>query len=301
VDAHTADANDRPTALDDVRRYIDSSPSPFHAAATTTERLRRAGFAELDLADDWGSLPGSGYVVDGGAVVAWRVGSEASEHSPFRLAGAHTDSPCLRVKPNPDHESVGWRQLNVEVYGGILNNSWLDRDLAVAGRVIAADGHSTLFDSGRPVARVPQLAVHLDRAVNDGLTLDPQQHLRPVWGVGSSSHDEFAEWLAAESGVDRPEFWDLCLYDAQPAAVLGVDASMLASGRLDNLLSCWAATTALIAADPTDVIAAVVLNDHEEVGSASSPGTSARMPRRRPRRNSRGLSTSAERLDVRVF
>jgi aspartyl aminopeptidase len=258
--------------LADLRSFLDASPSPYHAARSAVDRIESAGFAELELGADWGELPGAGYVVDGGSVIAWRSPAGASPTMPFRLAGAHTDSPCLRVKPNPDESYVGWKQLNVEVYGGILNNSWLDRDLGIAGRLTLASGESMLVDVDRPVARVPQLAVHLDRAVNEGLKLDPQQHLRPVWGVGASTHGDFAAWIADEAGCEQPVFWELCLYDVQPAAVLGGDESLLAGGRLDNQVSCWAAISALVAADPSDSIAMVVLNDHEEVGSASTTG-----------------------------
>ncbi|HSJ90593.1 MAG TPA: M18 family aminopeptidase, partial [Ilumatobacter sp.] len=258
--------------IDDLRAYLDASPSPFHAAANAATRLDAAGFVATDADGDWRDLPPAGYVVRDGGVIAWRTAPDATVTSPFRLVGAHTDSPCLRVKPFPDAGSLGWRQLNVEVYGGILNNSWLDRDLGIAGRLTLPDGTSALVDVSRPVARVPQLAVHLDRAVNEGLRLDPQQHLQPIWGVGAPSPGEFAGWIAAEAGVPTPVFWELCLYDVQPATVLGHDASMLASGRLDNLLSCWAAIDALVAARPTGSIAVMVLNDHEEVGSSSTTG-----------------------------
>jgi aspartyl aminopeptidase len=120
---------------------------------------------------------------------------------------------------------------------------------------------------------VPQLAVHLDRGVNDnGLKLDPQAHLQPVWGVGSGNRGEFAGWIAEQAGCELPVFWELSLYDVQGAAVLGGDASLLASGRLDNQVSCWAAVDALVAARPERSIAMIVLNDHEEVGSASTTG-----------------------------
>jgi aspartyl aminopeptidase len=189
--------------------------------------------------------------------------------------GAHTDSPCLRVKPYPDTDAAGWRQLGVEVYGGVLLNSWLDRDLGIAGRVVMRDGSSRLVDVRRPVARVPQLAIHLDRGVNDtGLTLDAQQHIHPVWGSGTSTPGEFAEWLADAAAIDRPAWWELCLYDVQAAAVLGGDESLLASGRLDNQVSCWAATAALAASPAADAVSMIVLNDHEEVGSSSTTGAS---------------------------
>lgn len=259
-------------AIADLRAYLDASPSPFHAAANAAARLSAAGFVEVDITASWPDLPTAGYVLDGGSIVAWRH-AFAQPTAPFRIAGAHTDSPGLRVKPRPDDGVAGWRQLNVEVYGGILNNSWLDRDLAIAGRLTLADGTSVLVDAREPVARVPQLAVHLDRGVNDGLKLDAQQHLRPIWGVGAPERGGFARWIAERAGCDEPVFWELCLYDAQPAARLGAGGELLASGRLDNQLSCWAAVDALAAAaPPADGVAMVVLNDHEEVGSASTTG-----------------------------
>jgi aspartyl aminopeptidase len=263
---------DRPP-IDDLIEFLDASPSPWHAVASTIDRL--TGFERLDEADAWAHVPAAGYVVRGGAIIAWRLpAADPGPHAPFRLVGAHTDSPCLRVKPRPDTGSAGWRQLAVEVYGGILNNSWLDRDLGVAGHIIDADGTSTIVNVAEPVARVPQLAVHLDREVNTtGLILDRQQHLSPVWGVGAPSAGEFAEWIGEAAGVDAPpQWWELCLYDVQGAAVLGADRSLLASGRLDNLLSCWAAATALVESAPTDSVAVIVLNDHEEVGSGSATG-----------------------------
>jgi len=258
--------------IDDLRSFLDSSPSPFHAARTAADRLEAAGFVQVGDRDDWSELPVDGFVVRDGGLVAWRTPGGINPGAPFKLAGAHTDSPCLKVKPRPDTGSVGWKQLNVEVYGGILNNSWLDRDLGVAGRLTLRDGSTVLVDVRRSIARVPQLAVHLDRGVNDGLKLDPQQHLQPVWGVGQGTVGEFADWIAAEAGCEVPAFWDLCLYDVQPAAVLGADASLMASGRLDNLLSCWAAVDALLAAEAADATAMIVLNDHEEVGSSSTTG-----------------------------
>jgi aspartyl aminopeptidase len=257
--------------IDDLRAFLDASPSPFHAARTTAERLSAAGFAEVGLGAAWDVLPDAGYVVEGGGIVAWRHAG-AAPAAGFRLVGGHTDSPCLRVKPIPDDGAVGWRQLNVEVYGGILNNSWLDRDLGIAGRLTLADGTTVLVDVREAVARVPQLAVHLDRGVNDGLKLDAQQHLRPVWGVGAPTRGGFARWIAGRAECDVPAFWDLCLYDVQPAALLGADRELLASGRLDNQLSCWAAVDALVGAAPAGGVSMIVLNDHEEVGSATTTG-----------------------------
>jgi aspartyl aminopeptidase len=283
-------------AIDDLRAYLDSSPSPFHAAASSAARLAAAGFTEIGDTDDWTTLPGQGFVRVGGGLVAWRGDTGLVADAGFRLVGAHTDSPCLRVKPRPDHQALGWKQLNVEVYGGILNNSWLDRDLGIAGRLTLGDGSSVLVDVHEPVARVPQLAIHLDRGVNDGLKLDAQQHLRPVWGTGVGSIGEFTDWIAERARCDVPAFWELCLYDVQPASVLGGDGSLLASGRLDNQLSCWAATGALIEAEPDGVTAMIVLNDHEEVGSESATGASGPLLERVLERHVAGRGGGREQL-----
>jgi aspartyl aminopeptidase len=257
---------------DDLIDYLDASPSPWHAVESTVARLD--GFRRLDETEPWTEIPPDGYVVRGGAVIAWRLGDGSGPTAPFRLVGAHTDSPCLRVKPRADGGNVGWKQLAVEVYGGILNNSWLDRDLGIAGRLVTTDGSTTLVNVREPVARVPQLAVHLDRDVNGGgLTLDTQVHLAPVWGVGPAAAGEFSAWIAERAGLDAaPEWWELCLYDVQGASLLGADRSLLASGRLDNQVSCWAATAALMDAAPGAHDALIVLNDHEEVGSSSTSG-----------------------------
>ncbi|MDG2040548.1 MAG: hypothetical protein P8J30_08710 [Ilumatobacter sp.] len=257
---------------DDLIAYLDASPSPWHAVASTTRRL--ADFDVLSEHDDWSDLPARGLVVRDGAIIAWAIPEGSPAHTGFHIAGAHTDSPGLRVKPSPDLDTVGWKQLAVEVYGGILNNTWLDRDLGLAGRVVSLNGSDVLVNVAEPIARVPQLAVHLDRGVNDtGLQLDPQRHLTPVWGVGAGRPGEFADWIGTCAELDgRPAWWELCLYDLQGAAIIGADRSLLTSARLDNQLSCWAATVALAAAEPRMQIAMIVLNDHEEVGSASTTG-----------------------------
>jgi aspartyl aminopeptidase len=265
-------SGDRPD-LTDLIDFLNASPSPWHVVESAIDRLD--GFVRLDEGEAWTEIPRAGYVVRSGAIIAWRMPSaSAPAHTPFRIVGAHTDSPCLRIKPRPDTGGHGWKQLAVEVYGGILNNSWLDRDLGVAGRVIDADGSVSLLNVAEPIARVPQLAVHLDRDVNGGgLILDTQQHLTPVWGVGTPSPGGFASWIRDVGALSgEPAWWELCLYDVQGAAVIGADQSLLASGRLDNQVSCWAAVTALGAAEPADHIALAVLNDHEEVGSSSNTG-----------------------------
>ena len=262
-------------STDDLLAYLDSSPSPWHAVASAVDRLEAADFEQVAENATWRPVD-RGYVVRGGALVAWSHPSHSHTAWPFRIVGAHTDSPCLRIKPRPDTGLLGWRQLAVEIYGGVLLNSWLDRDLGIAGRIVLRDGSTRDVLVREAIARVPQLAIHLDRDVNDkGLQLDKQQHLTPIWGTGLPAEGDFASWLGDRIEVAPTEiaWWDLCLFDITPAAIIGADKSLIASARLDNQLSCWAATNALITAPQSRQHTSVVaLFDHEEVGSESSTG-----------------------------
>jgi aspartyl aminopeptidase len=249
--------------------FLDNSPTPFHVVDTVTGQLLQDGFVEHSTLSE--KLPTKGFFVRDGAVIAWRQGAKKA---PLRIIGAHTDSPNLRVQPQPDITTAGWSQLGIEIYGGVLLNSWLDRDLGLAGRAIFKDGTSALFNETTAVARVPQLAIHLDREVNErGVQLDKHQHTVPVWGTNAPT---FGEWLGQKMGRQDIAFYDAHLYDISPATYLGVDTSLIASGRLDNQLSCWAALKALLSAD-SELNVIVVLNDHEEVGSESITGAAGPM------------------------
>lgn len=263
------------SSLAGLLEHLDASVSPAHGVRHAATRLAGAGFVETSFGSLQHGLPARGYIADQGLLLGWSQPDSTS--NPFRIIGAHTDSPGLRIKARPDVAKHGWRQLGVEVYGGILNNSWLDRDLAVAGRVALRNGSTVLVDSVEPLARIPQLAVHLDREVNErGLVLDKQNHLLPVWGLeplAGQSFPAFLDWLADSLRVSADEIvgWEIGLYDVTPARLLGADRSLLASGRLDNQVSCWAAVEALVAASGPHT-AVVALFDHEEVGSASTHG-----------------------------
>ncbi|SEG42393.1 aspartyl aminopeptidase [Actinacidiphila yanglinensis] len=266
------------THTDDLAAFVRSAPSPYHAAETVAERLDAAGFRRVEETERWeDGAAGGRYVVRGGAVVAWYVPEGASPGTPFRVVGAHTDSPNLRVKPQPDLGSHGWRQVAVEIYGGPLLNSWLDRDLGIAGRLSLRDGTSRLVDVDRPLLRVAQLAIHLDRSANDALTLDRQRHLQPLWGLGDAEEGDLISFLAQEAGVAEADVtgWDLMAHDVQPPAYLGRDRELFASPRLDNLLSVHACVAALIrAAEQPDLahIPVMAAFDHEEAGSGSDTG-----------------------------
>ena len=262
--------------LDELISFLAASPSPWHVVTAAAERLRTSGFEAVDIGQAWADAPARGFTVRGASLVAWKRGSATDRTSALRLIGAHTDSPCLRIKPRPDTGGVGWKQLGVEVYGGALINSWLDRDLGVAGRVQLTDGATVDLRVDYAVCRVPQLAIHLDRDVNErGLILDKQQHLTPVWGSGSPRSGEFAEWVADRVGVapDQVAAWDLSLFDRTPPEIVGADRSLLAAGRLDNQVSCWAAVEAITGpSESPGTTAVIALFDHEEVGSESATG-----------------------------
>lgn len=274
IDASTAEG----AVLSDLLAFLGDSPTPYHAAESATARLRAAGFSALSEADPWDTLgPGRYFVVQGGtSVLAFVIPNGAV--SGFRIVGAHTDSPNLRLKPNADYKKEGYSQLGVEVYGGVLLNSWLDRDLSVAGRIVVRDGArlvNRLVKIDRPLCRVPQLAIHLDRDVNDKLTLNRQDHLAPVFGLEAPA---MAELVASEAKVSAKDVVasDLMLFDTVAPVVSGAKGEFLHSGRLDNLAMCHAAISALVAAAPTlmngDTIAIAALFDHEEVGSESALG-----------------------------
>ncbi|WP_134321948.1 M18 family aminopeptidase [Cumulibacter soli] len=258
--------------LDDLGDFVAASPSSYHAARAVADRLIAQGFVEVPESEPFGSAPGGYVLVRDGAVVAWRLPNGADAATPYRIVGAHTDSPGLKVKPNPETGSNGWRQVAVEVYGGPLLNSWLDRDLGLAGRLVSRDGSESLVATDA-VMRVPQLAIHLDRQVNDGLTLNKQTHLQPVWGLNAGG---ILAHLAARAGLDEGSIvgHDLVAFDTQRGAVIGADGEFFACGRMDNLSSVHAALVALEQATNGREIPVLAAFDHEEVGSASRTGAS---------------------------
>ena len=267
----------RAAALD-LGDFVAASPSSFHAVRESERRLREAGFTPLDETAPWtgDAVRGNHYVVRDGAIIAWSAGADASEQTPWRIVGSHTDSPALKLKPNPQLGAEGFAQVGVEIYGGTLLNTWLDRDLRLAGRLLLRGGTEVLVDTP-PLLRVPQLAVHLDRAVNkNGLVLDPQRHMQPIIGQGEV---DVIGVLAERAGVDREDVlgMDVVTVDTQAPALLGAHEEFLASGRLDNLSSMHAETQALITVAGGErsagaPIALMVANDHEEVGSATRSG-----------------------------
>jgi aspartyl aminopeptidase len=260
---------------DDLRAFVDASPSPAHAVAELARRLTAAGFTELAETDRWATSPGGRhFVVRQGSLIAFRVGSASPAESGLRIIGAHTDSPTFKVRPHSDVRQAGYRLVGVEPYGGGLWHTWLDRELTVAGRVALRGGRTALVRLPGAPLRLPSLAIHLDRSVREGLTLDPQRHLVPVWDRDLGSEPGLAEALAAAVGVSAGDVvgHDLVLADTQPAAVAGADGTWIAAPRLDNLGCCHSGLLALLAAPAGRRTQLLVCNDHEEVGSGSMAG-----------------------------
>ena len=264
--------------------FLGRSPTPFHAVEQMAEMLAAADFVRLKEEDAWQLEPRRGYFVtrNGSSLIALRTGSGSPSEQGLRLIGAHTDSPCLKVKPAPEMIRQGCFQLSVEIYGGVLLGPWFDRDLSLAGRVTGRLGDGSignqLIDFRRPVATVPSLAIHLNRQVHNNRTINPHEEVVLLLGSGTQAGGDFRQLLLDQlSGEDGgPRFetildYEISCYDFQSPALVGLDNDFIASARLDNLLSCYAGCRSLT--DSTTKRGAVlVCNDHEEVGSLSASG-----------------------------
>lgn len=267
----------------DLLDFIDASPSPWHAVATCEQRLQAAGFARLDETERWTLQAGDKrYVVRGdAAIIAFVVGSAALAESGLRIIGAHTDSPGLRIKPRPAEEVGGMVRLGVEVYGGPILATFADRDLSLAGRVHVRtpDGFATrLVRFADPLLRLPNLAIHMNREVNEsGLKFNKQSELPLLLGVaeeGVKADARFRQPIAAALGVEPGDLltWELNAYDTQKGSLWGADREFIADSQLDNLASCHAALNALLATDQPAATCLCAFFDHEEVGSESAAG-----------------------------
>lgn len=265
--------------------FLSRATTPFHAVNAMAEQLDAAGFEKLQEDIDWTLAPGGRYYVvrNGSSIIAFGIGAEAGPTGGVRMVGAHTDSPCLMVKPAPEKNSQGYFQLGVEVYGGALLNPWYDRDLSLAGRVsYQCDGgllRTALIDYREPIATIPSLAIHLDREVNKSRSINPQKDILPILSqLPGDDKPDFRELLRKRLLQEHPDCavekvldFELCFYDTQPPAVIGMNGDFIASARLDNLLSCYTGMQSLLQWDGANSVL-LVCNDHEEVGSLSAAG-----------------------------
>ena len=265
--------------------FLDESPSPFHAVTAMQRALQEHGFNDLDPGAPWsiGDRDKALVIRNGSSLIAFRMGSAPLIESGVRMIGAHTDSPCLRIKPTPDVRRSGFHQLGVEIYGGVLLAPWFDRDLSIAGRVTCSDTTgqrlSLLIDFKKPIVTIPSLAIHLNRDIHKNRTINPQQELVPILcDLPDQSEAGFRELLLDQIHQEHPEAnvqavtdYELSCYDTQGAQQVGSRGDFLASARLDNLLSCYTGLRSLLDAQGEQTIL-LVCNDHEEVGSASAAG-----------------------------
>lgn len=267
----------------DLLDFIDASPSPWHAVATAAARLEAQGFNRLWEDERWLLSPGGRYYVvrGGSSVIAFVLGQQPLAEVGLRMVGAHTDSPGLRVKPQPAQGGDGLVRLGVEVYGGPILATFADRDLSLAGRVHVRTGQGTearLVCFTEPLVRLPNLAIHMNREVNEqGLKFHKQNELPLIFGLASDGLDaaeQFRSLLAAELGVAASDVltWELAAYDTQKGSFWGVGQEFVADSQLDNLASCHAALTALLAVPAPQATSLCAFFDHEEVGSESAAG-----------------------------
>jgi aspartyl aminopeptidase len=267
----------------DLLNFIDASPSPWHAVQNVAERLQRNGFVALREDERWQlGAGGRYYVIRGGAsIVAFVVGGDDLAASGFRLVGAHTDSPGLRVKPKALQGGDGLLRVGVEVYGGPILATFADRDLSLAGRVAVRNGDGVdmrLVHFAEPLLRLPNLAIHMNREVNEnGLKFNKQTELPLVLGLegdGTVDDGRFQALLAAQLAVAPADIlsWELCACDTQPGTFWGAEREFVADGQLDNLASCHAGLSAILAVESPATTNVCAFFDHEEVGSESATG-----------------------------
>jgi aspartyl aminopeptidase len=268
---------------DSLLSFLQSSPTPFHATDSMRNALIAEGFVELIEENNWVIEEGGKYFVtrNESALIAFTTPELNFSQTGWRMIGAHTDSPCLKLKPNAQVDRFGYHQLGVEVYGGVLLHTWLDRDLSIAGRITlktkAGDIVSRLVDFKDPIAVVPNLAIHLNRQANEGFSVNPQEEILPIL-CGAENEFDLHELLKAQLTkqytdlpIDMILDFELSLYDTQPAALVGLHKEYICSARLDNLLSCFVGLRALLDSNGQRP-SLLVCTDHEEIGSLSACG-----------------------------
>lgn len=265
--------------------FLSSSPTPYHAVAGTEDFLRLHGFIQLQENVPWHLEKGFSYFVtrEQSAIIAFTLGSDEEPEYGFRMLAAHTDSPCLQIKPRPEIKTATYQQLGVEIYGGGLLGTWFDRDLSLAGRVVGATPDGTLavrlLDFKRPLLTIPSIAIHFNREANNNNAIDRQKHLPPI--IAQSIDKQFPEFrslLIEQFQLEHPKAmieeiltFDLFCYDFHGPSYLGMNNEFISSARLDNLLSCHAGMTALAQADRSKNSLLFCAN-HEENGSTSATG-----------------------------
>ena len=263
-------------------QLVEEGTSPFHVTAGVERQLLEAGFRKLEFGRDWNLENGGKYyfIHNGSSLAAFTLGKNFVYGDSFRIAAAHTDFPGLRIKTRPEIKKEGYRQLNAEVYGGAILNTWLDRPLSAAGRVALRSEdvfHPEIryVDFKKPFLTIPNLAIHINREVNKGVELNKQKDMLPVVGLGEGEEEAFfLDYLAGELRVEKEDIleYELGLYNTDTGDFLGMNDEFVSSPRLDNLTSVQAVTTALLEGEREDGVNVAVFFDHEEIGSSTKQG-----------------------------
>ncbi len=274
----------------DLIDFIYNSPTAFHAVSTSKELLESNGFIELDSCNLWDLKIGGKYYVtkNSSAIVAFTINSDNIEKEGFRIIGSHSDSPSFRIKPNPEMDAEKtYLKLNTECYGGPILSTWLDRPLGIAGRVIIKTGDimspkEVIVNLDKPACIIPNIAIHMNRSVNEGYSFNKQKDMLPLVGLLNESleKDNFLlKELQNILGVDIDDImdFDLFLYEFEKGSLIGVNEEFISSGRLDNLSMAHASLNALINAKGSKGINVVAVFDNEEVGSSTKQGADSNM------------------------
>lgn len=292
---------------------LKNGVSPFHCVGNALEILAAEGFEQIDYNQPWKLLPGGKYMIEhhGTTLYAFTVGEQFRPQGMLRMAAAHTDYPCLRIKPKADFTTEQYAQVNVEVYGGPILNTWFDRPLGVAGRVMVRSEdifapRALLYRSDRAILTIPNLAIHMNREVNKGVEINNQVDLMPIADMvleNDQSGEYFVEFLASELGVAKEDILDyeLCTYCVEEPMYVGIRETMLSAPRLDNQTSVAALLEALLVAKREDGINLIALFDHEEIGNTSKQGAASIFLHDMARRIARGLGLTEEQTDCMLY
>ncbi|WP_026892421.1 M18 family aminopeptidase [Lacrimispora aerotolerans] len=275
--------------IKELESLIAASVSPYHCIMASSKQLKDAGFKELPLSASWKLKKGESYYINvfDSSLIAFTVGETLTDTPSLRLAAAHTDWPCLKVKPSPEVTSLDYGKLNVEVYGGPLLNTWFDRPLSMAGKV-SVMGKSvmepkTIFvDFARPIITVPSLAIHMNRGANEGVPINAQVDMLPIITLIKdklNQKDFFLHALAKEAGISKEDILDyeIYVYSREAGDLLGLHDEFFSAPRLDNITSVHACLNAIIEAPCKEGIHAIALYDNEEIGSSTKQGAASAM------------------------
>ncbi len=292
---------------------LKAAVSPYHCVEAGVRDLVEAGFKQIDFSDKWEIEAGGRYVVNhqDTTMFAFTVGENYKAGDMLRLAAAHTDYPCMRIKPNPDFVTGVYSQVNVEVYGGPILNTWFDRPLGVAGRVALKsedifNPKTVLYRSKKPLMIIPNLAIHMNRDVNKGVEINNQVDLMPVLDLipeEQKQTDYFLSFIADELGVEKTDILDFELntFCMEEPSYVGPKDTLISSPRLDNQTSCLALLEAVKNADRKDGLNLIALFDHEEIGSQSKQGAASILLHDMVKRIFRSLGLNEDQIDRSIY